>query len=159
MTTISAGDVQAATDWVLRSGRPEDAKAVADLWCLAGAEPTVTDHPDALRALIAHDPEALIVAEERGEVVGSLVVGFDGWRANLYRLVVHPRLRRQGLGLALVAEAERRLVVRGARRANALVVSEHSHAVGFWEAAGYGRDPRVGRHVKTLGPGDADCGC
>ena len=76
-----------------------------------------------------------------GEIVGTLVAGFDGWRANLHRLVVHPGWRRRGLGLALVEEAERRLVAQGARRVGATVVLEDAHALGFWEAAGYTPQP------------------
>ncbi len=143
----------ATAPWTIRSGRPDDAAAVLALWRDAGAEPTSTDDLAGVRALVAHDPAALIVADVDGAVVGSIVAGFDGWRANLYRLAVHPALRRRGLALALVAEAERRLVGRGARRANALVVSGHHHAVGLWEAAGYGHDPHMQRHVKTLPPG------
>jgi ribosomal protein S18 acetylase RimI-like enzyme len=138
---------------VLRSGRAEDAEAVVELWRAAGAVPSVTDDPTSVRRLVGFDPNALVVAESDGKVVGSVIAGFDGWRANLYRLAVHPGVRRRGLGLALVAEAERRLVQHGARRANALVVAAHDHAVTFWEAVGYPLDPRIGRHVRTFDTG------
>ena len=138
--------------WVLRSARPDDAQAVVGLWLGSGAAPTMTDDPLSVGALIAHDPDALIVAEEEGEIVGTVIAGFDGWRANLYRLVVHPGARRRGVAGGLVAEAERRLTAQGAPRANALVVLDHPHAVGFWDAAGYERDGRTGRWVKTLTP-------
>ncbi len=78
------------------------------------------------------------------------MAGFDGWRANLHRLVVHPGWRRRGLGLALVEEAERRLVAQGARRVGATVVLEDAHALGFWEAAGYTPQPGTRRNVKNL---------
>ncbi|HEV2370409.1 MAG TPA: GNAT family N-acetyltransferase [Acidimicrobiales bacterium] len=155
MTSTARASSEPRPLWTLRSARVEDAEAVVALWEAADAEPTLTDEPTSVAALSAYDPEALIVAEVDGDVVGSLIVGFDGWRANLYRLAVHPRVRRHGLGLALVAEAEARLTKRGARRANALVVADHLHAVRFWEAAGYGRDPRMGRYVKDLEEGDA----
>ncbi len=137
-------------DVELRSGRSEDAESVVDLWRLAEAEPTVTDDSASVRALVAHDPDALIVAVAEARVVGTVIVGFDGWRAHFYRLAVHPDMRRRQVASALVAEAERRLISRGARRANALVVGSHDPAVRFWEAAGYGADPRMARHVKTL---------
>jgi ribosomal protein S18 acetylase RimI-like enzyme len=138
------------SQWTLRVGGVEDAQTVVLLWRAAGAAETITDDPRSVERLIAHDPEALIVAEVGGEVVASLIVGFDGWRGHLYRLAVDPRLRRRGLGRALVAEAERSLRRRGARRVNALVLADHYGAVDFWEAVGYERDTRVERHVKTI---------
>ena len=140
----------AGAPWVQRSGRHEDADAVVELWRVAEAEPSVTDDPHSVRQLIAHDPDALIIAEMDGHVIATIVAGFDGWRGNLYRLAVHPEFRRRGIALALVAEAERRLAGRGARRVNALVVAAHPAAVRFWDAAGYSLDGRIGRHVKTL---------
>jgi ribosomal protein S18 acetylase RimI-like enzyme len=136
--------------WLLRWGRPDDADAVVQLWKVAGAVPSVTDDPASVRALLAHDPEALIVAVAGGVIVGSLIVGEDGWRGHLYRLAVHPRWRRRGLARALVDEAEQGLVRRGVRRVDAIVVESDSVAGGFWERAGYPRDRRVGRHVKTI---------
>lgn len=124
------------------------------LWLGSGAAPTMTDDPASVRALVALDPEALVLAEEDGEIVGTIIAGFDGWRANLYRLVVLPGARRRGVARALVSEAERRLKQRGAPRANALVVLDHPHAVGFWQSVGYERDDRMGRWVKTLADRD-----
>jgi ribosomal protein S18 acetylase RimI-like enzyme len=122
---------------------------VVALWKEAGAAATVTDDPGSVERLIAHDPEALIVAGLEGEIVASLIAGFDGWRAHLYRLAVHPRLRRRGVARALVTEAEIRLARRGAKRVNALV-SGDAEAVMFWEAVGYERDPHMRRHVRNL---------
>ncbi len=50
----------------------------------------------------------------------------------------------------LLAEAERRLAAKGARRLSAIVMSEHDPAVALWLAAGYHHDTRVGRYVRTL---------
>ena len=151
MTDEATSEERPDTAWSIRSGGPHDARGLLDLWRAAGAEQTLTDDVSSIVRLCNHDPGALIVADSEHEIVGSVIAGFDGWRGHVYRLAVHPRLRRHGLAGALVAEAERRLSSYGARRVNALVVGEEAHAVAFWEAAGYPRDPRISRHVRTLG--------
>jgi hypothetical protein len=50
----------------------------------------------------------------------------------------------------LVAEVEKRLARRGARRITALVEKNHPSATGFWLAVGYGVDSRIARHVRSL---------
>jgi ribosomal protein S18 acetylase RimI-like enzyme len=92
----------------------------------------------------------VLVAEVSDRIVGSVIGGFDGWLANLYRLTVHPEYRRRGIARALVAEMERRLVARGAKRITALVETDHPWATAFWQAAGYDRDARLERFVRNL---------
>lgn len=135
---------------VVRSGRPEDVSAILLFWTQATSVASSTDDPVSVRTLLDRDPEALLVAELGGRVVATLIVGWDGWRAGLYRLAVDPQLRRRGIGGSLVREAERRLSALGARRVATVVIGDHDHAVGFWRAMGYEHDARVGRFVRDL---------
>ena len=121
-----------------------------ELWRQAEAVPSVSDDPAGLAVLLETSGDALLVAEADGRLVGTIIAGWDGWRGNLYRLAVLPTARRRGIALLLVAEAERRLTGKGARRLSALVMSEHDPAVALWLAAGYHHDHRVGRYVRTL---------
>ena len=100
--------------------------------------------------MLERDPESLLVAEIAGRVVGALIAAWDGWRGNMYRLVVTGEHRRQGIGLALVREGEERLHARGARRVTALVAREDERARGLWRAAGYEDDEIIGRLVHNL---------
>jgi ribosomal protein S18 acetylase RimI-like enzyme len=135
---------------VVRPGRPGDIPGVLALWREAQAVPSVSDDPASLARLVETSGDALLVAEAGGRLVGTIIAGWDGWRGNLYRLAVRPSARRRGIALRLVAEAERRLTGKGARRLTALVMSEHDPAVALWTAAGYHHDHRVGRYVRTL---------
>jgi len=136
---------------VVRPGRREEIPGVLGLWREAGSVPSVSDDPACLERLLETSKDALLVAETDGLVVGTIIAGWDGWRANFYRLAVLPSARRQGIALRLVADAERRLAARGARRLSAIVMSTHDPAVALWLAAGYIHDTRVGRYVRTLG--------
>ena len=71
-------------------------------------------------------------------IVGSVIATFDGWRGNMYRIAMHPDLRRRGIAIALVREGERRLVEQGCIRIAAIVLLDEEHATGFWAAAGAG---------------------
>ena len=91
----------------------------------------------------------LLVAEEEGRIVGTVIGGFDGWRGNIYRLAVHPERQKQGIARRLVSELEARLVEMGAKRVTALVEKDHPWATGFWDAVGYDLDAGMARYVRN----------
>jgi ribosomal protein S18 acetylase RimI-like enzyme len=135
---------------LLRAGRVDDVDTLLALWRRAGASPSSTESAEDVQRLLARDPDALLLAEAEGEVVGSLIVGWDGWRGTFYRLAVDPAHRRRGLATALVRAGEERLRSLGAHRLNAIVESEEADAMAFWAAAGYELQTGRSRFVKNL---------
>jgi len=136
---------------VIRTGTFADIDPVLALWeVAAAASSNVSDHAEGMGRLFARDPAALVVAELDSHLVGTLIVGWDGWRGTLYRLAVDPAARRRGIARLLVAEGERRLRALGARRVGALVLHEDDRAAGFWPEVGYELDERIVRFVKDL---------
>ena len=130
-------------------GRSE-AESVLELWRVAEATPTQTDTIEDVNHMIGREHVAFLVAEFEGHLVGSIMASFDGWRGHLYRLVVHPDHRRKRIARELVMAAERALSGWGAKRVTALVEKEHAPAMAFWAAAGYARDSRATRFVRSL---------
>ncbi|MBI2168877.1 MAG: GNAT family N-acetyltransferase [Actinobacteria bacterium] len=138
-------------DFTLRAATDADIDEVLRLWEVAAAEPSVTDDGDGVAALLARDPQALLLAvDSEGRIVGTLIAGWDGWRAGLYRLAVHPECRRRGVATELLAEGERRLRALGARKIQGIVLAENSVGREFWQSAGYPHDGRAVRHVKIV---------
>jgi ribosomal protein S18 acetylase RimI-like enzyme len=125
----------------IRRAVEADLPEVLSLWHAAGAESTHTDDLASLRRLYAHDPEALLVASDGDRLVGSVVAAWDGWRGSIYRLVVAPAARRQGVAARLVRGAERRLATVGARRLQAVVVASDTAATGFWRSTRWEQQP------------------
>jgi ribosomal protein S18 acetylase RimI-like enzyme len=132
----------------IRSAGEEDIAAVLDLWAAAGSLPSVTDSCDGLARLLATDPQALLVAELDGVLVGSLIAAWDGWRGSFYRLAVSPEDRRKGLATMLLREGERRLRERGAVRLTAIVADDEAGVMDFWQAAGYECQKHRARFVR-----------
>jgi ribosomal protein S18 acetylase RimI-like enzyme len=109
------------------------------------------DTPVAVRALIAHPGSELLLAEaEDRALVGTLIVGWDGWRGNMYRLVVSGTRRRRGVARRLVQAGEMHLREVGAPRVTALVGRDQEDASKMWRALGYELDEKVHRFVRDL---------
>ncbi len=140
--------VPTVPDWTIRSAVEQDIEPVLCLWDAAGNLPSVTDTREGLLRLLATDMQALLVAEEAGAAIGSLIAAWDGWRGSFYRLAIHPDRRRQGIATALLRDGERRLQARGAVRLTAIVAEDDATAIGFWRATGYRRQSARARFVR-----------
>ncbi|MEU6218586.1 GNAT family N-acetyltransferase [Streptomyces sp. NPDC047022] len=139
------------TELRIRPARPEDLDTVLAFWRVAAEGTSISDDRDGMERLVDRDPGALILAlTADGELAGTVIAGFDGWRCHLYRLAVHPELRRQGIGSALLAAAEERFVRLGGRRGDAMVLQRNETAHHAWRAAGYAPEEKWRRWVKPL---------
>ncbi len=132
----------------IRLAVSSDVDTVLALWRAAGALPSATDDQASLQR-IATEGKLLLAVDEHGTVFGTLIAVFDGWRGNMYRLVVARGRRRLGIARALVEAGEARLAGQGCRRVTALVADAEADASAFWRAVGYERDLRMVRYVKT----------
>ena len=128
---------------------PRDAESILRFWNDSAASMRSTDDVEYVRRATTNPAAVLLLAVE-DEIIGSLLGTFDGWRGNMYRLVVHPQRRRQGVGRQLVRQMERVFAQWGVRRVNVLVEIDRPTAMAFWSAVGYPHDTRIVRHVGTL---------
>jgi ribosomal protein S18 acetylase RimI-like enzyme len=143
-------DHAAANDWTIRDCRRGEAEALIEIWRQAETTASITDTAEHIELALAASSACILVAEAGGQIVGSIIGTFDGWRGNIYRLAVHPDYRRRGIARALVATVERHLAEQGAKRITALVEKDHSWALGFWQAVGYRLDDRLVRYAHNL---------
>jgi ribosomal protein S18 acetylase RimI-like enzyme len=138
------------TGWRIRTGGAADLPSVLSLWQATDVLPSATDSEEALNRLLERDPSSLLLAEVGEEVVGTLIVGWDGWRGSFYRLAVRPDWRRRGLATGLVRAAEAHLRELGASRLTAVVADSEQAAMSLWQAMGYRRQPDRSRFVRMV---------
>lgn len=88
-------------------------------------------------------PDFTLVAEHRGEVVGYVTVppkgGFDEQAHvfGLFNLIVSAKVRRLGVGTALMLAAERFVLERGGRKISLTVLATNGPALTLYERHGY----------------------
>jgi ribosomal protein S18 acetylase RimI-like enzyme len=92
---------------------------------------------------LAAQPELLLVAEDEGQIVGSVMAGYDGHRGWLYSVAVAPSHQGTGAGAKLVGEAEQRLKSLGCSKVNLQVRSTNEAVIGFYRRLGYQIEDRV----------------
>jgi ribosomal protein S18 acetylase RimI-like enzyme len=138
----------------VRSATDVDVDAIVELWDRAAGPTRLPGRHEAVRALLARDPDALVVAcdDASGTVVGTLIVGWDGWRCHLYRMAVEPSARRRGIGQALMAAADERARRLGAKRHDAMVDDGNELGIAFWDAIGFAPDTHDRRWSRLVDP-------
>ena len=128
---------------MLRSYRPGDREALVSLWSICElTRPWNNPHRDIDRKL-ARDGDNLLVLEQGGQLIASVMVGYEGHRGWVNYLAVHPDHRRQGLGRLLMDVAERRLRDLGCAKVNLQVRASNKTATEFYRQVGYTVDDVV----------------
>jgi ribosomal protein S18 acetylase RimI-like enzyme len=133
----------------IRRAETNEGATLLALWKAADATPSPTDTLEDIERALASDRAHCFVAELGGQVVGSIIAAFDGWRGHIYRLAVHPAFRRKGIARRLVDSAHESFAAWGAKRITALVETDHAWAVSFWNAVGYVHDERMARFLRS----------
>ena len=120
--------------WTLRPAQMQDRARVTALWEAAGLGSITAQE---WTALVAGTSATVIVADDAGVLVGAAVGSFDGWRAYIYHVAVVPDRQHEGLGRALMREAERHLERAGARRVYVMIHEENTAGLALASSSGY----------------------
>lgn len=132
-----------ATPLRIRQYLPKDHRRVVRLWRDSGLGISHSDTVREIERTRRRDPDLFLVAEEEGVLVGVVLGRFDGRRGWVNHLAIDRRARGLGLGVALMAELERRLVRKGCPKINLQVEPANEAVTGFYERLGYRRRPMI----------------
>ena len=105
-----------------------------------------------IAAKASEHPELFLLALEEDRVIGSVMAGYDGHRGWLYRVAVAKSHRHQGVGAALIHEAEKRLWALGCVKINLQVRGTNQAVTAFYRNLGYVVEDRIS--MGKLAPND-----
>jgi ribosomal protein S18 acetylase RimI-like enzyme len=128
----------------IRAFREADREGVIALWEQAFPDdPSHNVSAEMIDRKLRVQPELFLVAIVDGEIVGTVMAGYDGVRGWLHRLAVRTSQRRGGVGTELVRRAEAEMAKMGCPKVNLQVRSANVAVVGFYRAIGYVADGNV----------------
>ena len=116
---------------MIRDFEPGDADSIVEILKLNNQYgfPAV-DGPEAMKRVKACPAAIFLVCEINGKVVGTIRGNYDGSRAIIHELPVHPACQKPGIGTALVKQIVREFEEKGAPTVSATVIEE---SLGFWQ--------------------------
>jgi ribosomal protein S18 acetylase RimI-like enzyme len=92
---------------------------------------------------LAVNDTLFFVAISDGQVVGTVMTGYDGHRGWIYSLAVAPLKRHHKIGTALLTHAENALQKRGCVKVNLQILSSNEAVTDFYIKNGYKVEPRI----------------
>lgn len=125
---------------VIRNFRERDAPDLVSILRLNGqfGHPDV-EGPEAMEKVARCVAAVFLVAEtDKGQVTGCIKAVYDGSRALIHLLSVHPEHQRRGIGTALFHAVASELAARGAPTVSVTVNDENA---AFWGKLGFTRLP------------------
>ncbi|GGK72789.1 GNAT family N-acetyltransferase [Mangrovihabitans endophyticus] len=137
---------------VVRTAEPTHLGGILELWRAAGHRKSATDNVESLAAVLAHPNATILVALDGHALVGSALPAWDGWRATVYRVVLHPRWREhEEIGLTLITAAVTWLRRFGVETVSA-PVGDTAAAQLLWKRAGFRHDVQTHRFTHDIDP-------
>ncbi|HEY4415103.1 MAG TPA: GNAT family acetyltransferase [Verrucomicrobiae bacterium] len=121
----------------IRTFQPEDEPAVVALWQSCDlVRPWNDPHKDIQRKLAVR-PDLFLVGILEGQIVASVMAGYEGHRGWLNYLAVAPAHQRRGLARRIVAEAEHLIQTAGCPKINLQVRTSNQDVIEFYRRIGY----------------------
>jgi ribosomal protein S18 acetylase RimI-like enzyme len=130
----------------LRSLTIDDYPQVIAFW-KANYLLTKLDEFGRVKLFLEKNPGLSVIAEEKGEIIGTALGSFDGRRGTLQKVVVKKDQRGKGIGGKIVREAVKRIQTAGALDIRFNTVEELVH---FYESCGFTKDSRPSMILKVF---------
>ncbi|MEM9039930.1 MAG: GNAT family acetyltransferase [Actinomycetota bacterium] len=127
----------------IRTFHERDRPVVIDLWRRCDLVRPWNDPDRDIDRKLAVDDGTFFVATHDGDVIGTVMAGYDGHRGWINYLAVDPDAQDAGVGTLLMERAEHALAEAGCPKINLQIRTSNVGAAAFYERLGYSRDEVV----------------
>ena len=124
----------------IRPFEKRDTEQVIALWADCGLTRPWNDPALDIQRKCALDDELFLVGENDGQIIGSVMAGYDGHRGWINYLAVVPHVRKSGLGKQMMDDVEARLLALGCPKINLQVRQGNDGVMAFYESLGFTND-------------------
>ncbi len=122
--------------------------AVVDLWEKCGLIVPQNDPVEDIKKKTSFQPELFFIALLDGQLVGSVMVGYEGHRGWLNYLAVLPTFQKRGFGRKLVNKAIAELKKIGCPKLNLQVRKSNTSVIEFYKHLGFEEEDRISLGVR-----------
>jgi ribosomal protein S18 acetylase RimI-like enzyme len=120
----------------IRQFKPKDYKGFAKVLKSVGSLHS-TESYKAIMKTYKHNPDLILVAEDKGKIVGTVIGQGDGRIGFVWSLAVLPSEQGKGTGKKLMLEIERRLKKMGCMESNLFTSLRRKKAICMYKKMGY----------------------
>jgi ribosomal protein S18 acetylase RimI-like enzyme len=125
---------------VIRPFQMADEPAVVALWHQCGlVVPQNNPHED-IAIKVAFQPDLFFVGAIDGQVVATVMAGYEGHRGWINYIAVAPAYQRAGIGSQMMSRAEEALRALGCPKINLQVRESNQNVIAFYESLGFSND-------------------
>ena len=121
----------------IRSYKDEDFPQMENLLKNSGLYSKELTKRENFKKKIEYDPESIIVAEDKGIVVGIHIFIYDPWSSYTWDTVVHENYRNKGIATQMIQMADKILKSRGKDVVRGFVSENKPDILEFWKKRGF----------------------
>jgi ribosomal protein S18 acetylase RimI-like enzyme len=139
----------------IRRYQDSDKTSVVRLWEECDLVRPWNDPDKDIERKLSVQPEMFLVGLLDGNLIASVMAGFDGHRGWVNYLAVAARFRGRGFGRALMQFVENELKGMGCPKLNVQIRSTNAAVISFYERLGYAEDKTVSLGKRLIPDGPA----
>jgi ribosomal protein S18 acetylase RimI-like enzyme len=137
---------------IIKSYHPDNQEAVIALWQSCNLVVAWNDPVKDIQRKLLVDPDLFLIGEisggiasgMSGEIVATVMGGYEGHRGWINYLAVSPEHQRKGYARAMMEQVEGLIQNKGCPKINLQVRSSNADVIKFYQAIGYDVENAVG---------------